>query len=311
MMKHRFFCLSAMAFLLISTSVKAEVSVPADKTAAQQDAKAISLMQKAKLTLDVKQPKQVYEANEAISLVVTTNKEAYIYLLAPDNGGNPLVFPAGQDKSNKTAAGVPLTIPDFASDKAGVEKIIVVASTRPLSLKQDEPGSVTGSPSAEKQIRVASDDTAEKAVQEFDVIVVAKRAAQPSGPSGAETKKESVVFVNTDKTAYKTKDRLSVRYLATETGNLGLYVVGPDNSVTPLGSRGILTVEQAKLYSVAAIAEPPAGVYKVVAVFQKGKADEPSMEAFVKDLVSSSLSTKGLRTIEPPEAFSVCSFVIE
>src|SRR5208282_4869906 len=36
-MRHRFFCLAVMAFLLISASAKAEVSVPADKAAAQQD----------------------------------------------------------------------------------------------------------------------------------------------------------------------------------------------------------------------------------------------------------------------------------
>ncbi len=310
-MKRRFIYFAAAAFFLLNGfSARAETATVAGTEAGQADGtKAITLLQKEKLTVEVKPSKQVYEVNEAISFTVTTNKEAYVYLFAPGNTANALVFPTGEGKNNRTIAGKPFTLPAFASDKAGVEKIVVVASTKPLSLK---PGKSEGEDSsAEKQIRIASDETADRVLQEFDVVVKPKDAAQVPPQGAPEARKESVVFVNTDKLSYKTDERLAVRYLATASGNLGLYVVGPDNSVTPLGGRGVLSVEQDKLYTIDTRVEPPAGAYKVVAVFQKGKADEPSMEAFVRSLATSSPSTKGIRVIEPPEAFSVSSFVIE
>jgi hypothetical protein len=93
----------------------------------------------SKVKLDVKQTKASYKVGEAIRFSARVDRAAYVYVYTrdPDSKYLTLLYPARAADKNRLAAGKWVVVPpkqEFFGDEPGAEKIVVVASAKPIDL---------------------------------------------------------------------------------------------------------------------------------------------------------------------------------
>lgn len=93
------------------------------------------------LVVEIKVDKALYRIGEAIRFVAAGNKDHYLYVFGIDEAANKgyVLLPNSMETGNFHQAGQRYPVPgkgvDFVGDKAGVERIIFVASTRKIDLE--------------------------------------------------------------------------------------------------------------------------------------------------------------------------------
>lgn len=132
--------------------------------------------------------KDAYSVDEPISFVIKTNKAAYCYLFNVNDELKKatMLFPNKYESANQLDAGVQTLIPSrktvFKADRAGVEHLLLLVSTKPLTVPaQKEVGDgfhqVEKSlvDNAVKEIRVEPRQQEERVVKELDIRINAKQ----------------------------------------------------------------------------------------------------------------------------------------
>ncbi len=102
------------------------------------------VIQNQQLSVTAKSVKDSYAVGEPIKLNISSNKNAYIYLFSIEPSGQAIqLLPNHKDNYHYVAANTTVTLPrqdlvlpEFVADKAGFEKILVVASPQRLDLNR-------------------------------------------------------------------------------------------------------------------------------------------------------------------------------
>ena len=308
--------------LVVSLSLGGGAWVAAQEAS---DAKQIRVTTPASTPeVDFTATKAVYEVDEPIIFRITPKSEAYLYLFSLSDDQEPAVmlFPNDFESAGKTRANTEVTIPAksvFKSDRPGVEKVVLVASTDKLNVPTAAKAAGAAFAPVEndwmKAIRVESRQPASRLVKLLNVPITAKpappvspqsRAASPPSPSQAS------VLIGTDKMAYQASEPVRITYAATAKGYVALYAVDPQQQISLL--KAALPVKPGQTYDLQAEATSPTGEHAVAAVFRETDSTAGD-EAFVRGLLGQGQQKtsvqKGLRLVEEPAAYGVHRFTIQ
>ena len=267
--------LTSMAWAAVDQNAKAIV-IADRQPALTTIAPVIAPVQSTALNLQVSTEKASYAVNEAIRFNVVTNKDAYLYLLNELPDQTTLLLPNNKDKENFVRANTVSTFPrtysntvEFYSDAVGIEKILVIASEKPLDLHriltQQKGVYQVGQTESlinnlqQKAIRIVDRDTG-TTVQGNNPAIVSTRLSIPVGnptmpvmtivptptpnvvPVEVSTIGTSVAqlatnpqgvrtFIAADQSTYRTNQVINVSYGASDEGYVTLAQVYQNGSV--------------------------------------------------------------------------------
>lgn len=262
---------------------------------ADQEDKAVRVRDAASvgsIKFQVQTDKTAYRVDEPIRLKVRGERDFYLYVYAVDeaSGNAWLILPNRKQTHNRISANQWQKVPganlEFVSDKPGVEKLIIVASTKKVDIDPMKL-STKGGDFVETKVADLEDS--------FEAKGIRIRDSQSAQPEGVVVKRLEVkilgkgervigdaaaalttVFVNTPKARYQEGERMHIVYGADAPGWVHLFVVEPD------GTRSLLTRQQVKgneQLKVGARAEAPYGQHKLVAVHSKTEEfDESALD---------------------------------
>ena len=316
----------ALALMLVLGGLAhADVELGADEF----DSKAIRVdaPEKEPLRVALEPVKESFKVDEPIRFKIRGNKTFYLYLFSVDDesGDAILILPTREgQRHNKYPANRTLPVPnpdepDFLSDQAGREKLVMVASTKYLPVKsnwfRDGADSYVGKAEdlekefADKGIRIGRDRTR-------DANVLVKRmSVRIRGRGGRDEDDETAtagVWLTTkgDRSEYVMGERIEAVFGAEEDGWLQMYVVTPNGKHQRLKS---FEVEGGEAYTMKAVAEDPAGRHALVAVYTE---DEPEGELLgrnrSKGVSLLDAAPKGVRLVDDePVPMAVYRFRIE
>jgi hypothetical protein len=225
------------------------------------------------------------------------------------------VYPNKYETNNKVKAGRTVTIPSrsvFRSDSAGVEHMILVASTSELNIRR---GKVMGEAFHEvekadvdsivQDIRIEPRRKKERLVKELDVIIKEEAEADVSPE---ERKGKPIILLSTDKETYGLDENMTIAYAADANGYLTLYYINPEGDKIALKET---KVRKDKVYRLKAVTETPTGEHFLVGVFSKDKTDKDYAKNVVDSMFEKGSLRKDIRLVEEPEAYKVYQFNIE
>lgn len=291
--------------------------------AAQEPAKQINVSgAEAPLDVKVRTSKTTYDVNEPIVFQITPNRDVYVYLFnVPDDSPTAIqLFPNVHEEGHKPlAAHHEVSIPGksvFRSDRAGTEKVVLVASSQPLMLSSTKSlGEFTTVQQEEvntlvKQMRVDAPATApQRLVKQMEVVIQTPEAGAGTRETVMPAASRATVLLTTDKAVYQTTERVTITYVADTKGHLALYLLNPDKQRTLLEKR---SVERDKTYKYSAQALPPVGDHVLLAVFHKRSRSTRQMEALATQMLTPEQVGKDLGpVVEPPDAYKTHHFTIK
>lgn len=253
--------------------------------------------------------KQSYQVDESVRFRIKGNQTFYLYLFSINKEKNraALLIPNdmhGNKYQGETTYLVPNKNLEFYSDQPGLEKVVMVASTKYLDLDKDRytkagPFRTMSQKQAETQLKTlrirTAEDKTEKVVKEINLRIQPGPEAEFVGQTEQGRDEDSaMVFISCDQEAYHSGDLVRIAYGASESGWVYLYYVEPD------GQKNLLTkkeVDKDKVNYVRARAERPFGKHALVAMFSDSKGMKD------KDLPTevSDLAAKGLSLVEPEQ----------
>ena len=311
--------LALLLALALGGAAHADVELGADEF----DSKAIRVdaPENEPLRVALEPVKESFKIDEPIRFKIRGNKTFYLYLFSVDDesGDATLILPTREgQRHNKYPADTTLPVPnldepDFLSDEAGREKLVMVASTKYLRWKsnwfQDGADSYVDKAEFEKEfaakgIRVGADK------REDDNVVVKRLAVRVRDKEDSAERQTANVWLTTkgNRAEYAMGERIETVFGAGEDGWVQLYVVEPNGKYARLKT---YEVEKDKAYTMRAVAEDPAGKHAFVAVYTE---DEPSGAMLGGDRDKSVLdvASKGVRVEEDTEGpMAVYRFRIE
>lgn len=231
----------------------------------------------APLAVDFRPVRDSYRVNEPIQFRVSGNREFYLYLynIDPATGDGILLFPNRYQTANRFHAGQKMLVPgrsvEFVADRVGIEKVTMVASTRPLDLPMERftaagpfvRGPVADFDEALRVRPVQALGPEQVVLQPVELSIVGSRPdwyVQPA-PAVGEL---PTVFVSTPEPAYHAGERMPVVFGADRDGWIQLYAIGPDGSNELLGVHQVFA-NQAQTLRVRARA--PFGDHRLVAIY--------------------------------------------
>lgn len=269
----------------------------------------------AQADLDVKfqASRDEFAIDEPISFAAEGNKRFYLYVFSVDTEANRgvLIFPNKFDQKNEFPANRRVTVPgdkvQFVADRAGTEKIIVVASVVPVDFDTREYREMGGFKVATakatednvKAIRVRSTEKPADGivVQELDVTISDKKPNMDARDSASN---EPMVFVSADRARYRAGDRVRMMFGADRDATVSLFLQMPN------GKRKLLKTQSVKedtVNHIEAIADAPFGKQSLIVRFD-GVVD-PS-----KNMVEKGL-TLTIPASSKPAVEAAFPFVIE
>jgi hypothetical protein len=140
----------------------------------------------AGLKVDFGAVKPVFQKAEAINFKIKANRDFFLYLFSIDKASNKgyLLLPNDKQPDNYFRANREYTLPragiEFFSDKAGTEKVVMVASTEKLSIETSQyskagaffTGSDTEMEQSIKAIRVREGAANKQVIKEIDLVII-------------------------------------------------------------------------------------------------------------------------------------------
>ena len=292
----------AMAFALVLGGVAhADVELGADEF--ESKAIRVNAPDREALRVALEPVKDSFKVNEPIRFKIRGNKTFYLYLFSVDDdtGDATLILPTKEGQShNKYPANTTLPVPnpdepDFLSDEAGREALVMVASTRYLPVKsnwfRDGAEVYVGKAAdmeqefAEKGIRIG-DRTRDPKVTVKRISVRIRGSEQPEEDVDAST---ADVWLTTkgNQATYELGERIDAVFGAGEDGWVQMYVVTPNGKHQRLKT---YEVAGGKTYTMRAVAEDPAGKHALVAAFSE---EEP------EGSILRGARSKGIELLDP------------
>ncbi|MCB1876528.1 MAG: DUF4384 domain-containing protein [Chromatiales bacterium] len=262
--------------------------------------------------------KEGYRVDEPIRFRLRSNKTFFLYVYAVDEGGAEatLLIP-NKRHGNKYRADRTFIVPnadmEFAADRPGINRLVVLGSTRYIDVDLKRFRSAGDYYSAktmelegafaEKGIRIRDrkpeGDRRPTSERQGDVVVKEVELQIRGASGGLASQLDSeldrydgsnsvIAFVSTDRQRYYEGERVRVAFGADAGGWVHLFTVEPGGGYSQLSRR---EVDGGRVYHVVARAEAPAGTHSIVAVFSKdGAIDERLLDEVVDEGI-----TKGLR----------------
>lgn len=234
--------------------------------------------------VDFKPVKQTFEVGERIRFKVKGNKTFYLYLFSIDTAANrgTVLLPNARQQYIKYQAGKEYIVPEknieFFSDRAGREKIIMLASTRKMNINfkgYSKSGNFFTAAATEveeesKALHIRSKKKkAQQVTCELNLSIV-----DPDHGTGIATEESSATattsrvsaFISSDRTRYIPGDTITITYGADNKGYVHLYVVTPDGGYSFLKTR---KVSGDKFYQEKARAALPGGEHQLIAIYDQ------------------------------------------
>lgn len=274
---------------------------------------------KKKLEVEFAPTKSTFKVGEPVTFKIKGNQEFFLYLhsINTDDNRGVLILPNDLDKGNKYPAKRKMTVPnahiEFVADRPGVEKIIMIASTRYLKPPKNGMkklgdflmGDAKAAEEHAKALRVQARSKPEKpdvVIKEIDVRIVSNLTQQimPSASVSqpATVDEAPMSFVSTDQIRYRLGDTVRAMYGASAAGWVHLYLQSSNGERTFLKKQA---VKADRVYRFTAKATKPKGLQALVAVYSNS-------ESLIK---SRDQGEKGLMLMsEPLKAESVYWFQI-
>lgn len=310
----------ALAAALLSAGVPA-------LAASEGESKEIRVEARAEqgIAVDFKAVKASFAVDEPIAFTARTDKDAYLYLFYAQGESWIQLFPNRSEKANKIPANTAVTFPSkvtFKSDRAGVEKFMLVASATRFELPSREVGNtdwleVPGDEldKATKNIvvegprRVSQAPLIEaergRAAKLLKVTITDGELMAGAEPAAEE---RALVLLSTDKYSYRVSEPVVIGYAADRDGTLKLYLVGPDRRKTLVKET---KVAKNRIYRLSAKASAPAGEHALVAEFlAPGTESSPQFDEFISSLSEDKAAAKGLVLDEPATVTTVHRFQV-
>ena len=282
----------------------ADVSLGAD----EMESKAIRVgnPESEPLRVTLEPVRESFKVNEPIRFNVRGNKTFYLYLFSlNDEGDATMILPTREgQKDNKYPPDTTLPVPnqnapDFLSDEAGRERVIMVASAKYLAWKSN-------------WFRDGADSYVDKAAldEEFaskgiriggkkDDNVVVKRLSVRVRGEGAERERSTAdVWLTTkgNRAEYAMGERIEAVFGAGNDGWVQVYVVEPTGKHTLLKT---YEVEKDKAYTMRAFAEDPSGKHAFVAAYTEGEPEGDTLRG-ARDKSVLDVAAKGVRLDDEP-----------
>lgn len=274
--------------------------------------------------LDVKftPTKIAYTVNEPIYFQIAGSKDAYLYIInvSDTSGKATLLFPNQYEGTNKMEAKKEITIPAqksvFKSDRPGVERVILLASTKELNLQTGK-APESGFPGIEKsivdnlvkEIKVEPRKDGERMFKVLDIpIVGGAETGTPPQPPVAEGQAKPAVLLSTDKILYGLNENIVIACAADAEGYVALFALNPEGKISLLKS---IKVDKNKIYRENGITLPPAGRHHLVGIFTTKEPDKESAKNLVASLVKAEGETKDVRLMDKTVPHAVYAFTIQ
>jgi hypothetical protein len=249
------------------------------------------------------------QVNEAIRFRIKGNQTFYLYLFSINPELNRAVMLIPNDRhGNKYEGGTTYTVPnpnlEFYADEPGLEKVVMVASTRYLQMDKglyDKSGPFMTASAQQGRAQVkelsvrAAREKAGKVSKEVNIRIQPSPMSEfSSQQAGSGSRTDDMVFVSCNQESYRIGDSVRVAFGASRSGWVHLYYVEPN------GERSLLTRQQVETDTVNYIrarAESPAGRHALVAVYSKGR----SLQGKELPENMGELAAKGLSLEEPEQ----------
>ena len=289
---------------------------------AQADVQTVGQLQ-----LVVTPNKATYKVGDTFSLNVKGNQDYYLWIFAMNEnvGRGRMLVPGIAQTGNRYKANRTYKVPaggsyEWFMDKAGVERLVVVASTRWIAIDSNKfeknkyfySTSYKGLETQLKGLRLLSSPTqpvrtaADVLVTELNLPVSGSTAV----PGFTASNDKSVVFVSQDKDTYRLGETVTVAYGATKPGWISLFVQYPTGKTEFLKKE---YVDGKSIYTLQAEAVLPMGSQELMAVFSVDKqAQFPIGD--IRLYTDYFVSGKGLRLLPAPQkrpAYNVSRFTIQ
>lgn len=253
----------------------------------------VSTKPEAALAVDIEPVRERYDVDEPIRFRVRGETPFYVYLYSLDNenGESTLIFPNHWEQDNYYPGGRSYLIPnrdaEFYGERPGTERVVMVASRRPLEMSRAQleseeqvalkPAEFDGLLSAQG-IRVEHDDhdrvrdgrTDDTLVKQIALEVVGEPLKSRT-PDAAPT-----ALIGTAREEYRVGESFDVFFGADHDGWIHLYAVEPGGAYDRLVRE---EVRASALKSVAFRAEAPYGPHKLIAIYSPEKYLDRSAEA--------------------------------
>ena len=310
------------AALLVAVAMAGATHAAVGLGAEEMESKAIRVddPEKEPLRVTLEPARDSFKVNEPIRFNVRGNKTFYLYLFSiNDEGDATMILPTREgQRHNKYPPDTTLPVPnrnspDFLSDEAGREKVVMVASAKYLAWKsnwfRDGADSYVGyvdkaafdEEFASKGIRIGG--------KKDDNVVVKRLSVRVRGKGAERERATTDIWLTTkgNRAEYAMGDPIEAVFGAGSDGWMQMYVVEPTGKRTLLKT---YEVEKDKTYTMRAFAEDPAGKHAFVAAYTEGKPEGTVRGAHGKSVLDA--TAKGVRLDDEPRGpIAVYRFRIE
>lgn len=318
----RKFFVPVLAGVLMASAVAASYAGVA-KVGDEQE--AIHVRSTQGLDVQLTPKKKSFKPNEPIQFTVKGNQDFYLYLFSIDDAENKavMILPNRFDANNKVLANKPVSLPskgvEFYSDRVGMEKLVVLASSKELefsgNIKFEQLGQFKVAPAKEmatefESVKVRSTQKPDESVvvQEISLRIGGADAPLVIGAHSAPVVAGGIplspmVFVAANQAEYRAGDAVRVMFGADQNGWVSVYLQKNKAKRTLLTREKIAT--GMPMHYLDATAGSAMGDYKLVAVYS---ADKPNGES---ESLASAASQETIRVRSEKVAIeSVYSFTI-
>ena len=251
-----------------------------------------------------------FKVGESVRFRVKANKDFFLYLFSinREQGRAVLLIPSSMQEGNKYKADRTFVVPnpnlEFVADKPGSEEVVMVGSTRYLTLNtkgyKKSGDFFTATPEfAESQIKSLRIRTTDKEEQPVVKELSVRITGKPHTVSVPTIEAPPMAFISCDREAYRMGDRVRVAFGADRPGWVHVYVLEPDGKSALLKKQAVSGKE---VYHMTAKAQSPMGSHALVAVFSETEA--PDTTKSIPGLKGET-ETKGLSLVseeQPPYA---------
>ncbi len=250
--------------------------------------------------------KAAFDVGEPVRFNVRGNRDFFLYLFSIDTENDQalLLIPNARH-GNKYPGNQTLVVPNpdvqFAADRPGTEKLVVVAATRYMDLDQafaHKSGSFSATTAREAQYQVKAlhlrpaAQKQQQIVQELDVPIVGAAAVPAPGVD------QPIVFVSCERDTYQLGQPVRIVFGADRRGWVSLFALNTQGRYDLLKTQA---VDGDRIYRLTARADRPTGKQALVAVYsaEAGRAAQapPPVDGY-------GAAVKGLTldTDRPPHA---------
>jgi hypothetical protein len=247
----------------------------------------------APMQVEINPTKDSYQPGEPIRFQVKGNRAFHLYLFSLDEKGKAeLILPNAKDADNRFDANRAHLIPqrkvEFYSDKAGTERLLLLATAEPQALATDKDPGVLAKLLQSQQITL---DAKGANAATPELVVMTLEVKIEGGVWAQEIVSKPRVLLSTASQHYQPGSQLNILYGADRDGWVHLYSIEPGGSYAPL-HRAQVKANQAQSFAVRA--EAPYGQHLLAALYSP---DESLDESLVKKIAEApSAALEGLRT---------------